>query len=120
MGDGNIYSQKKEIQYIQCLTCHGTLNELPKTTVIQNTDDLALRQAFLNPVVDLQVGDTILVTAQGESLWNIRPLADGSYELIGKASGRRFNFNPVKGSGCQQKLDQQGSSDCHACHSVQH
>jgi hypothetical protein len=120
MGDGNIYSQKKEIQYIQCRTCHGTLDELPKTTVIHSANDLALRLAFLNPVVDLQVGDTILVTAQGEPLWNIRPLADGSYEMFGKATGQRFTFNAVKGSGCQQKPDQQASSDCHACHAVEH
>lgn len=119
MGDGNIYSQKKEIQYIQCRTCHGTLDELPITAIIKNPDDLALRQAFLNPVVDLLVGDTILVTAKGERLWNIRPLADGSYEMIGKVSRQKLIFNPVKGSGCQQKLDQQESRYCHECHAVQ-
>jgi hypothetical protein len=120
MGDGNIYSQKKDIQYIQCRTCHGTLDELPKTTVIKDPNDLALRLAFLNPVIDLQVGDTILVTDQAEPLWNIRPLADGSYEMFGKATGQRFTFKPVKGSGCQQQPDQQESRYCHACHAEEH
>jgi hypothetical protein len=120
MGDGNIYSHKKEIQYVQCRTCHGTLDELPKTTQIQGLDDLALRLAFLNPVINLKVGDTILVTAEGEPLWNVRPLVDGTYELVGKASGQSFTFKAVKGSGCEQKPDQQESRYCHECHAVQH
>ena len=119
MGDGNIYSKKKDIQYIQCKTCHGTLAELPKTTTITDPNDLALRQAFLNPVIDLKVGDTILVTDKDEPLWNIRQLPDGAYEMIGKATGQRFTFRPVKGTACQQKVDQQESRYCHECHAVQ-
>jgi hypothetical protein len=119
MGDGNLYSSKSDIRYIQCRTCHGTLDELPLTRTIQSPDDLALRMAFVNPVIDLKVGDTILVTDKGEPLWNIRPLPDGTYEQFGKATGERFIFRPVKGSGCQQKPDQQESQYCHECHSVQ-
>ena len=70
MGDGDLYGSKKDIQYTQCRTCHGTLDELPLTRKITSLDDLALRQAFLNPVLDLKLGDTILVTDQGEPLWN--------------------------------------------------
>ncbi|MBP1692574.1 MAG: hypothetical protein H6Q37_457, partial [Chloroflexi bacterium] len=98
---------------------HGTLTELPKTTTITDPNDLALRQAFLNPVIDLKVGDTILVTDKGEPLWNIRPLSDGTYEMFGKASGQRFTFRPVKGTACEQKVDQQESRYCHECHAVQ-
>lgn len=119
MGDGDLYGSKKDIQYTQCRTCHGTLDELPLTTTIADLDDLALRQAFLNPVIELKVGDTILITDKGEPLWNIRPLADGSYELFGKASGQRFTFNPVMGSGCEQKPEEQESRYCHACHAVE-
>ena len=119
MGDGNLYSSKADIRYIQCRTCHGTLDELPLTRTIQSPDDLALRMAFLNPVIDLKVGDTILVTAKGEPIWKIRPLPDGTYELFGKANGERFTFRPVKGSACQQKPDQQESRYCHECHSVE-
>ena len=118
MGDGDIHSNKKEIQYIQCRTCHGTLDELPLTRTIAGQDDLALRMAFLNPVIDLKVGDTVLVTEQGEPLWNTRQLADGAFELFGKATGQRFTFRPVMGTACEQKLDQQESRDCHECHSV--
>lgn len=120
MGDGNLYSQKKEIQYIQCRTCHGTLDDLPETTVIRKADELAMRLAFLDPVLDLKVGDTILVTDRGEPLWNMQPVGDGTYELTGKASGQKFTFNPVKGSACEQKPDQQESRYCHECHAVQH
>lgn len=119
MGDGNLYSHKQEVQYTRCRTCHGTLDELPRTYVIQQTDELAMRLAFFNPVIDLQVGDTILVSEQGEPLWNTRLLADGSYELFGKATGQRFVFYPVMGSGCLQQLDQQESRFCHECHFVE-
>jgi hypothetical protein len=119
MGDGNLYSHKKEIQYIQCRTCHGTLDELPDTYLIQDPNDLALRLAFLNPIIDLKVGDTVLVTSKGEPLWNIRQLPDGNFEMFGKATGARFTFRPVKGTACEQKVDQQESRYCHECHAVE-
>ncbi len=119
MGDGHIYSNKKEIQYVQCLTCHGTLNELPHTYTITDPDDLALRLAFLNPVIDLKAGDTIIVTEKGEPIWNARQLPDGTFEMYGKATGQRFTFRPVKGTGCQQKPDEQASRYCHECHAVE-
>ncbi len=119
MGDGNLYGSMKDSQTIQCRTCHGTLTELPLTRTITDPNDLALRLAFLNPVIDLKVGDTILVTAKGEPLWNTRQLPDGTYELFGKDTRQRFVFRPVKGSGCQQNPDQQESRYCHACHAVE-
>jgi hypothetical protein len=126
MGDGSLYSSKKEIQYIQCRTCHGTLTELPNTKKLTDPNDLAFRLAFLNESArhfqsawHLEVGDTILVTEKGEPLWNIRPLPDGTYELFEKATGQRFTFRPVMASGCQQKPDEQASQDCHKCHAVE-
>ena len=119
MGDGHIYSNQKEIQYVQCRTCHGTLTELPKTRTITDPNDLALQLAFLNPVIDLKVGDTIIVTDQGESLWNIRQMPDGTFEEFGKATGERFTFRPVMGTTCQQNPDEQASQYCHECHSVE-
>jgi hypothetical protein len=119
MGDGDLHSSKKEIQYVQCRTCHGTLEELPLTKMITDPEDLAFRLAFLNPVIDLAVGDTVIVTGQGEPLWNTRRLPDGSFELFGKATGQRLTFRPVMGSACQQKTDEQESRSCHACHAVE-
>lgn len=119
MGDGHIYSNQKEIQYVQCRTCHGTLTELPKTRTITDPNDLALRLAFLNPVIDLKVGDTIVVTVQGEPLWNIRQLPDGTFEEFGKATGERFTFRPVMGTACLQRPDEQASQYCHECHAVE-
>jgi len=49
-------------------------------------------------------------------LWNTRLLLDGTYELFGKATGKIFTFRPVKGTGCQQKADEQASQYCHNCH----
>ena len=119
MGDGDLHSSKKEIQYIQCKTCHGTLSELPQTHTITETDKLNFKLAFLNPVVDLKVGDSVLVTEKGELLWNTRVLPDGTYAMTGKVTKQNFGFRPVKGSTCKQKPDQQVSQYCHECHSVQ-
>jgi hypothetical protein len=119
MGDGDIHSSMKEIQYIQCKTCHGTLTELPLTKTLTNPNDIAFRLAQLNPVVDLKVGDTILVTDKGEPLWNTRVLANGTYELVGKSTAQHFIIRPVMGSGCLQNVNQQSSQYCHECHSVQ-
>ena len=118
MGDGDIHSNKKEIQYIQCKICHGTLSELPLTKTITDLNDIALRQASLNPVVDLKIGSVVLATEQGEPLWNSRVLPDGTYELVGKTTYQRFSFRPVMGSQCKQKADQQASQYCHECHAV--
>jgi hypothetical protein len=119
MGDGDIHSSKKEIQYIQCRTCHGTPAALPKTEPLVNPDDIAFREARLNPILGLKLGDTVLVTDNGEPLWNTRVLPDGSYELVGKGTGQLFRFRPVRGSGCTQDPAQQGSQYCHECHSIQ-
>ncbi len=119
MGDGDLHADKADIQYTQCKTCHGTLTELPLAKTLTDPDDIAFRLAFLNPVVDLQLGDTILITEQGEPLWNIRVFPDGTYELIGKANQQRFVFRPVLGSGCQQDPARQESQYCHACHAVE-
>jgi hypothetical protein len=124
MGDGHLYSNKKQIQYVQCKTCHGTQNALPLTYTITSADDLALRMAFLNPVIDLNIGDTILMTNKGELLWNIRVVPGlqsdvPTYELFSKATGERFTFKPVMGSTCQQNADQQEGRYCHECHATQ-
>jgi len=119
MGDGSLYGSKKDIQYIQCRTCHGTPAQLPLTKTLTDPNDLAFRMAQLNPVLDLEPGDTILVTDKGEPLWNIRLLADGTYELFDKATGARFTFRPVMGSGCTQDPTRQDSASCHQCHAVQ-
>jgi hypothetical protein len=119
MGDGDIHSSKKEIQYIQCKTCHGTPTELPLTKTLSDPNDIAFRLVFLNPVVDLKIGDTILVTEKGEPLWNTRVLPDGTYELTGKATRERFTFKPVMGSHCTQNGNDQSSAYCHQCHNIE-
>jgi hypothetical protein len=119
MGDGSLYSSKLDIQYIRCKTCHGTPNELPLTRTLTDPNDLVFRLAQLNPIVNLQPGDTILITEKGEALWNTRVLPDGTYQLVGKATGQIFSFNPVMGSGCTQNGIDQSSAYCHTCHSVQ-
>lgn len=119
MGDGDLHSSKPDIQYVQCQTCHGTQTELPKTKTLTDPNDIAFRLALLNPVVNLKVGDTILVTSQGEPLWSTRVLPDGTYQLVGKATSQVFTITPVMGSACKQNGVDQSSAYCHTCHSVQ-
>ena len=116
MGNGVLHSNQKEIQYIRCQTCHGTINELPQLHTITDSADIAFRMAFLNPVLDLKVGDQILLTEKGELLWNARQISTGIYELVGKVSQTRFVFRAVKGTACKQNPDQQESRYCHECH----
>ncbi len=118
MGDGDIHANQKDIQYVQCKTCHGTPTELPLTKTLTDPNDLAFRLAFLNPVVELKLGDTILITEKGEPLWNTRVLPDGTYEMIGKATRQSFTFRPVMGSACTQTGKDQSSSYCHECHAI--
>jgi hypothetical protein len=118
MGDGDIHASMNDIQYVQCQTCHGTPTALPLTKTLTDPDDIAFRLAQLNTVVDLQLGDTVLVTAQGEPLWNTRLLPDGTYQLVGKATRQVFTFKPVMGSGCIQDGVDQSSAYCHTCHAV--
>lgn len=118
MGDGDLHSNQAEIQYVQCKTCHGTLVEDPLTYQISDPDDVALRRAFLNDTIDLQVGDTVLMTEKGEALWNTRVTDDG-YSLVGKVTGIPYEIPMVKGSACQQNLEEQESRYCHACHAVE-
>ncbi|MGD8406147.1 MAG: hypothetical protein PVJ21_20995 [Anaerolineales bacterium] len=119
MGDGDIHADQKSIEYVRCKTCHGTPTELPLTKTITDPNDIAFRMAQLNPVVDLQLGDTIIVTEQGEPLWNTRVLSHGTYEMVGKATRQYFTFQPVMGSGCTQNGQDQSSSYCHECHAVE-
>jgi hypothetical protein len=116
MGDGDIHANKKDIQYIQCKTCHGTLTELPLTKTLTDPNDIAFRMTFLNPIFDLKLGDTILVTEKGEPLWNTHVLPDGTYAMVGKSTQQYFTFRPVMGSGCTQTGEDQTSAYCHTCH----
>ncbi len=119
MGDGDIHKDQASIEYVQCRTCHGTLDELPLTRTLTDPNDIAFTLDFLNPVMDLKLGDTILVTEMGEPLWNTRALPDGTYEMIGKATRQYFTFRPVMGTACEQKPDEQESHYCHECHAVE-
>lgn len=119
MGDGYLYNDQAEQQYVQCKTCHGDLESPPLTRTIRNEADIALRMAYLNPQIPLQIGDTIVVTEKGEPIWNLRQLADGSFEMIAKVTQVRYPVPLVIGSTCTQNPDQQESRYCHACHAVE-
>jgi len=119
MGDGDIHPDQASIEYVQCKTCHGTLTEPPLTKTLTDPNDIAFRMDFLNPIMDLKLGDTIIVTETGEPLWNARQLPDGTFEMVGKATKQYFTFRPVMGTDCEQNPDQQESHYCHECHAVE-
>ncbi len=115
MGDSQLYSSRSQAQYIQCATCHGTLDQPPLETTVQSAADVALKRAALNPLVDLRVGDTVMMTDRGEALWHIQKRGAG-WVLTGKATGKQYTLPLVTGSACQQQPDQQESRYCHQCH----
>jgi hypothetical protein len=119
MGDGDIHPDQASIEYVQCKTCHGTLTEPPLTKTLTDPNDIAFRMDFLNPVMNLKLGDTIIVTEKGEPIWNARQLPDGTFEMVGKATRQYFTFRPVMGTDCQQNPDEQDSHYCHECHAVE-
>lgn len=116
MGDGILHNNRTEAQYIQCSTCHGTLDTLPAEQTIQYTTEIGMTRANLNTFVDLQVGDTIMVTQRGEPLYNIQK-TDNQWTYTSKVDGTRYVLPLVTGSKCQQKPDEQASRYCHQCHS---
>jgi len=115
MGDAVIYNDRAEARYVECQTCHGTLDTLPLEGVVSTEDDQAMKLANLNPHVDLSVGDTILVTERGEPLYNIRRI-DDQWVLTGKATGETYTIPMVQGTTCQQDANEQSSAACHECH----
>ncbi|MBC6938251.1 MAG: hypothetical protein DWB42_20815 [Chloroflexi bacterium] len=115
MGDAQLYSSRSQAQYVQCSTCHGTLDAPPDEMVIAAEDDPALKRARLNPNVDLEIGMTVIATSRGEAFWHTQK-RDGRWTLTGKTTGQQYDIPPVMGAACQQKPDQQASRYCHECH----
>ncbi len=118
MGDGDLYSSRFDIQYMQCQTCHGTLTQLPATATITDPNDVELRRAQLNGNYSLKVGDTVLLTQRGEKFGSIKSV-NGKLVQTLKVSGTQYEIPLVKGSACLQKPNEQASKYCHECHAVQ-
>ena len=116
MGDGDLYSNQSDIQYVQCKTCHGTLTEAPQTATITDPNDVALRRAQLNGHYSLNVGDTVLVTDRDEKLGSIHLEQDGKIVQTLKVSGQQLEVPLVIGTACKQRPDEQTSHYCHECH----
>lgn len=119
MGNGHIYGSKKDAQYVQCQTCHGTLTTNPKTAVIQEANELAMRQARINGHSDwLKVGERVIVTDRGELLWSVKQTSQGDFAEIDKVSGKTYAVPLVQGSKCKQDGSSQSSDYCHECHTA--
>jgi hypothetical protein len=119
MGNGHLYGSKKDAQYIQCQTCHGTLTATPSVTTIKDSNELAMRHARINGHADfIKVGDQVIATERGELLWNIKQIAPNKFAQIDKVSGQIDNVPLVKGSACTQDGKTQTSDYCHTCHAV--
>jgi hypothetical protein len=119
MGDGDLHSRMDEVRSVECRTCHGTSDQPPRTHVLTDPEDPALRAAHLNRASDLEVGDTVVVTSRGAALWNVRVLSDGTIQLISKVSGKTYTVPQVAGSACEQDPANQSASACHECHAIE-
>ena len=117
MGDGDIHISQYDAEQTQCKTCHGTLTEPPTFKTVTEPNGPAIRRANLNPFLDVQVGDQILLAPDGDTMEGVK-LVDGQVMEIGKVTGVTYNVPLVMGSACEQKPDEQESRYCHACHAV--
>lgn len=115
MGDGRIHDNRESAQYVQCQTCHGTLDAPPRSATIASENDIALTRAGLNPNLSLALGDTIVMTDRSEPFYHVVQHGDG-WLLTGKATGTAYDMPLVTGSACEQDPAQQESQYCHACH----
>ena len=119
MGDGHIYGSKKDAQYIQCQTCHGTPTTKPQTAVIRDANELVMRRARINGHPEfLKVGDQVIATERGELLWSIKQIAPNKFVQLDKVTGQIYDVPLVMGSKCTQDGKTQTSDYCHECHSV--
>lgn len=119
MGNGHIYGSKKDSQYIQCQTCHGTTTSRPQVASIQDPNGLAMRQARTNGHADfLSVGDKVIETERGELLWAVKQ-AGNSLVQMDKVTGQIYQVPLVMGSQCKQDGKTQTSDYCHTCHAVE-
>ncbi len=119
MGPGHIYGSKKDAQYIQCRTCHGTPTTVPPVAQIHEANELAMRQARLNGHSDwLHQGDWVIETARGELMWGIKRMGPNHFVQMDKVTGKVYTVPLVKGSQCTQNGADQSSDYCHRCHSV--
>ena len=103
---------------IQCLDCHGTKEKLPLTKKIENPNDLAvlMQMQSTNPNFPaLQIGDEILLTANGEELPFLRHSGD-NWIQSSRVTGKAIKIPLVIGSDCEQSVDEQGADSCHRCH----
>jgi len=119
MGDGHIYGSKKDVQYVQCRTCHGTPTTSPRVATIQDANELAVRQARINGHADfLATGDSVVETDRDELLWSVKQIAPNRFVQIQKVTGQVYEVPQVMGSKCAQDGETQTSDYCHQCHFV--
>lgn len=115
MGDGDLYTSQQDATRIECRTCHGTLDEYAPIVTLEDVNDLAFRRGTLNPFYDVFLGNTVVLGPDGEPLEHIR--VEGEfYSLTSKANGSTYMVPQVRGSACEQDVNEQDPEDCQECH----
>jgi hypothetical protein len=118
MGDGDIYTNEADARRVECRTCHGTLEESPATVTLEDPNDVAFRRARLNPFYDVFVGNTVLLSPDGDAMGHIR-VENDLYSLSSKVGGPTYLIPQVMGSGCEQDVERQRAADCQECHTYE-
>ena len=119
MGDGHLTGNKKAAQTIACYDCHGTIDETAKTVEVDSETDNAIWAShyFHDNFPEVKVGDQLAVTDEDEAYVNVR-MEGSRMVLYSKVSDKEYTVPQVKGSGCDQLVDEQAGEDCHRCHDV--
>ncbi|MPN58742.1 hypothetical protein SDC9_206455 [bioreactor metagenome] len=116
MGDGKLWTSQYDAVHIQCVDCHGTLNQQPLTKVVLDLNDPAFEEKITNPVFpELKMGDSIVMTQKGEAMPFIRQQGQ-EWILYSRINGESFRIPQVMSSQCKENPEEQNADSCHKCH----
>ncbi|GMT43142.1 MAG: hypothetical protein IEMM0002_1553 [bacterium] len=125
MGYGTWIPDKKERLEVECVTCHGTPESPPRSTILRKNDK-SLKFIMVNPNLRNRVkeGDRVVLTERGNILYNVGVTeyngysAEGGYKLLGKVHNKVYRLPVIIGSSCGADASETRPEHCYVCHDV--
>jgi hypothetical protein len=114
MGDGYLYENMYTQIETACEDCHGTQDELPKTSVITAENSEPVRESA-NYGFKNKFGDEMVLTSKGRTYSNVKK-EDGKLYLYSKRNGKKVEIKTITGSE-SHSVKGHGRMECYACHS---
>ncbi|MCF8144733.1 MAG: hypothetical protein K9N21_12520 [Deltaproteobacteria bacterium] len=112
MGDGNAYDRMKDQLDITCEACHS-----PMFSLIETSDSLAGRLAFLNKRVPGVAGRSVGFTKKGTPIYNLQEEGEGIF-FYRKMDGFPIEMNVPSPEKPHHRLGGHERLSCQACHAA--